>query len=161
MTEKKPECVSESAQILPLAFFNGTRAGLGGRIGGACPSYIYIYIYISGHRAHRAQGMAIAKRDVGGLLQCCRSFKPFPSKLVYSRFPPGSGLLRPVPNFLQWFCSRAFSTCQTGRHRRCPKRVPEGLQEVIQRAQEEPPDHRLSALMSVLRTREKRKTKEH
>ena len=85
----------------------------------------------------------------GALVSCCRSFKPFPSKLVYSRFPPGSGRLPPDPVLLQWRCSRAFSTCQTRRHRRCPKRAPRRLQEVLQRAQKGPPDHQIPPVFSV------------
>ena len=91
----------------------------------------------------RAKGTAVAKRYGGPLSSCCRSFKPFPSKLVYSRFPPGSGRLPPDPLFLQWRCFPVFSTWQTGRHRRCPKRAPRDLQEGTERSQKEPSDHQI------------------
>ena len=72
----------------------------------------------------RAKGTAVAKRYRRGGSSSCRSFKPFPSKLVYSRFPPGPRRLPWDPVFLQWRCFPAFSTCQTGRHRQGVKTKP-------------------------------------
>ena len=115
----------------------------------------------SGHRALRAKGTAVAKRYGGGGSSSCRSFKPFPNKLVYSRFPPGSGRLRPDPVLLQWRCFRVFLTCQTGRHRRCPKRAPRGLQEGTKRSPKEPSDHQLPPVFLVLRTQETHGNKQH
>ena len=94
----------------------------------------------------RAKGTAVAKRYRRGGSSSCRSFKPFPSKLVYSRFPPGPRRLPWDPVFLQWRCFPAFSTCQTGRHRRCPKRAPRDLQEGSKRAPKEPPDHQIPSV---------------
>ena len=134
-----------------LATFQDPRKGAGGRRPKALKS---------GHRALQGEGHCRSEALSAWWVLSCRSFKPFPSKLVYSRFPPGSGVLRPDPVFLQWRCFLAFSTCQTGRHRRCPKRAPRGLQEVIQRAQKEPPDHQISPVILVLRTQQKHKTKQ-
>ena len=74
----------------------------------------------------RAKGTAVAKPYVLLVLRC-RPFKPFPSKLVYSRFPPGSGRLQPDPFFLEWRCFLAFATWQSRRHRRCTFQPPETL----------------------------------
>ena len=74
----------------------------------------------------RAKGTAVAKPYVLLVLRC-RPFNPFPSKLVYSRFPPGSGRLQPDPCFLEWRCFLSFSTWQSRRHRRCTFRPPETL----------------------------------
>ena len=118
-----------------LLTFQDSRKGSGGR---------WPKVLKSGHRAHRAQGMAVAKRYVGGLLLLCRSFKPFPNKLVYSRFPPGSGSLPPDTVLLQSNCFPDFLTCQTGRRRQCPKRVSRRLQEGSKRSQKEHCDHQIS-----------------
>ena len=88
----------------------------------------------SGHRALQGEGHCRSEALYGLWVLSCRSFKPFPSKLVYSRFPPGSGRLPADPVLLQWRCFRVFLTCQTGRHRQCPKRAPRGLQGVSKRA---------------------------
>ena len=114
----------------PAAFRN-LRKGSGGRRPKALKS---------GHRALRAKGTAVAKRDADG---DCHSFKPFPSKLVYSRFPPGPRSMPPDPVFLQWRYFPLFLTCQTGMHRQCPKRAPKGPHEGIKRSQNDPSDHQI------------------
>ena len=106
-------------------------------------------------------GPAAGGQRRGWWVSSCRSFKPFPSKLVYSRFPPGSGRLWPDPALLQWRCFLVFSTCQTGRHRQCPKRAPRGLREGTKRSPKEPTDHQLPPMFLVLRTQETHGNKQH
>ena len=112
-----------------LATFQDLRKGSGGRLPKALKS---------GHRALQGEGHCRSEALLAWWVLSCRSFKPFPSKLVYSRFPPGSGPLRPDPVLLLWRCFPDFLTCQTGRHRQCPKRPPKGLQEGTKRLQKAP-----------------------
>ena len=120
-----------------LATFQDPRKGSGGRWPKALES---------GHRTLQGEGHSRSEALYGLWVLSCRSFKPFPSKLVYSRFPPGSGLLPPVPFFLEWRCFLAFSTCQTRRHRRCIFRPPETHFSTPRDALFEPVDRKIHAM---------------
>ena len=72
----------------------------------------------SGHRARRAQGMAVAKRYGGPLSLAAALLNPSQVNLFTQGFPPPAAHCRRPPFFCSAVAVSLLSTCRTGRHRR-------------------------------------------
>ena len=98
----------------------------------------------SGHRALRAKGTAVAKRYGGG--ESAARLNPSQINLFTQGSPRLWQPAAAPPFSAAALLFVAFSTCQTGRHRRRSKRAPRGLRKVILRVEQEPSDRKISTV---------------
>ena len=96
----------------------------------------------SGHRARRAQGMAVAKRYGGPLSLAAALLNPSQVNLFTQGFPPALATCRRPP----FFCSGAAFLLFQHVKLVGTDGAPRGLQEGSKRAPKEPPDHQIPSV---------------